>query len=298
MNWLVGALEGAKRTRNQFAASFRIAGSNRMVSAPFKLHRTACADSTPAIAVQNLTKTYGTHHAVDDIDFVVPRGATVGLLGGNGAGKTTTIAMILGLVVPTRGRATVFSHDMAHAPHKVLHRVNFVSPYVTMPARLTVRQNLSVFGRLYGVRRLKGRIAELAEEFNFSPLLDHPFGRLSAGQKTQVSLIKALLNEPQLLLLDEPTASLDPDSADRIRSRLEAYRSRRGASILLASHNMLEVERLCDFVVIMRGGRIVETGAPGELIRRYHCDCLQQVFLEIAWANAVERKVAVHGLGG
>ena len=240
------------------------------------------ADAVPALAVEHLTKDYKTGRAVDDISFRVAKGATVGLLGGNGAGKTTTISMVMGLVLPTRGRVTVLGHDMAHARHKVLHRMNFESPYVDMPARLTVRQNLKVFGRLYGVPDLRARVAELAEAFDLGEVLDRPSGRLSAGQKTRVSLAKALLNEPELLLLDEPTASLDPDTADWVRGRLEAYRRRRSASVLLASHNMPEVERLCDDVIVMKRGRIVDAGPPGDLLRRYGRTGLEEVFIDIA----------------
>jgi ABC-2 type transport system ATP-binding protein len=274
MNWLASTLRRAER--------FDSIAQRYTVWTPLKTENAKSVDAVPAVVVENLTKAYAVNRAVDDVSFTVPKGATVGLLGGNGAGKTTTIAMILGLVVPTAGRAAVFNHHMAYAPHKVLHRVNFVSPYVTMPARLTVRQNLSVFGKLYGVGNLKARIAELAEEFRFCHLLDQSSGRLSAGQKARVSLVKALLNEPELLVLDEPTASLDPDGADWVRRRLEAYRTQRGASILLASHNMREVERLCDFVVIMRAGRIIETGTPRDLTRRYHRVTLEGVFLDIA----------------
>jgi ABC-2 type transport system ATP-binding protein len=247
--------------------------------------QSACAEGVPAVAVEHLIKDYRTSRAVNGVSFTVRRRATVGLLGGNGAGKSTTIAMIMGLVLPSAGRVVVLGHDMARAPQKVLHRVNFMSPYLGMPARLTVRQNLTVFGRLYGVKRLAMRIAQLAEEFDLFDVLDRPAGRLSAGQKTRVALAKALLNEPELLLLDEPTASLDPDWADWMRSRLDAYRHTRGASILLASHNMAEVERLCDEVVILSRGRVAESGAPAELIRRYGCNGLDEVFIDIARAQ-------------
>ena len=202
------------------------------------------------------------------MNFIVPKGWTVGLLGGNGAGKTTTIAMIMGLVVPTVGRAMVLGHDMATERHKVLKRMNFESPYVALPARLTVRENLNVFGRLYGVPNVKARIEELIEEFELGDILDRVTGRLSAGQKTRVSVAKALINDPDVLVLDEPTASLDPDRAEWVRSRLQAYRQRSGATILLSSHNMLEVEQLCDFVVIMSRGRVVAMGTPRELVEQ------------------------------
>jgi ABC-2 type transport system ATP-binding protein len=236
----------------------------------------------PAIAVTDLTKRYRKITAVDGISFSVPRGSIVGLLGGNGAGKTTTIAMIMGLVLPTNGAATVLGANMARERHRVLHRLNFESPYVEMPKRLTVRQNLRVFGALYSVPDIKRRIAELARELDLEPLLDRPAGQLSAGQKTRVALAKALVNAPDVLLLDEPTASLDPDTADWVRSRLERYRSERYATILLASHNMPEVERLCDNVVMMKEGKIVDQGAPSELIARYGRQTMEDVFLDVA----------------
>ena len=236
----------------------------------------------PAIAVTDLTKRYRKITAVDDISFSVPRGSIVGLLGGNGAGKTTTIAMIMGLVLPTKGTAKVLGADMARERHRVLHRLNFESPYVEMPKRLTVRQNLRVFGALYSVPDIKRRIAELARELDLEPLLDRPAGQLSAGQKTRVALAKALVNAPDVLLLDEPTASLDPDTADWVRSRLERYRSERCATILLASHNMPEVERLCENVVMMKEGKIVDHGSPSELIARYGRQTMEDVFLDVA----------------
>ncbi|UYO41980.1 ABC transporter ATP-binding protein [Rhodopseudomonas sp. P1] len=239
-----------------------------------------------AIEVSNLVKTYKTTRAVDDISFRVPRGSITGLLGGNGAGKTTTIAMIMGLVLPTAGRIRVLGCAMPEQRADVLGRINFESPYVDMPSRLTVRQNLTVFGQLYAVPDLRGRIAELAADFDLTDFLDRASGKLSAGQKTRVALAKALINQPELLLLDEPTASLDPDTADWIRSHLESYRKRRGASILLASHNMLEVERLCDRVVIMKRGRIEDDDTPSAIMARYHRSTLEEVFLDVARGRA------------
>ncbi len=236
----------------------------------------------PAVTVSNLTKVYRRVIAVDGIDFTVPRGSIVGLLGGNGAGKSTTIAIIMGLVLPDRGTATVLGTDMARDRHRVLHRVNFESPYVEMPKRLTVRQNLRVFGVLYGVRDLRERIDLLAAELNLAEFLDRPAGQLSAGQKTRVALAKALINTPDVLLLDEPTASLDPDTADWVRSRLERYRVEHRAAVLLASHNMPEVERLCDDVLMMRAGKIVDRGSPAELIARYGRRTMEEVFLDVA----------------
>jgi len=249
-------------------------------------------EAAPAIALDYLCKRYGTHWAVDDVSFVVPRGWTFGLLGGNGAGKTTTIAMIMGLVVPTAGNVTVLGHDMVRERHKVLARMNFESPYVALPGRLTVRENLTVFGRLYGVANLKARIEELTETLDLGDVLDRRTGVLSAGQKTRVAMAKALINDPEVLLLDEPTASLDPDRADWVRECLITYQRRRGATILLSSHNMQEVERLCDFVVIMSGGRVVEMGGPQELIERNACADMDEVFIHLARRDADEAAVA------
>jgi ABC-2 type transport system ATP-binding protein len=235
-----------------------------------------------AIRVSALSKRYGETLAVDGIDFAVPAGATVGLLGGNGAGKTTTIALLLGLLVPTAGSIRVLGHDIARDRFAALARMNFASPYVALPQRLTVAENLRVYCHLYDVRGTEARIAELARELDFVPLLRRKAGQLSAGQKTRVALAKALLNRPDLLLLDEPTASLDPDTADFMRSRLESYRAESGCTLLLASHNMAEVERLCSFVLMMKQGRIVDRGTPGELLRRYGRGDLEAVFLDIA----------------
>jgi ABC-2 type transport system ATP-binding protein len=202
------------------------------------------------------------------------------------AGKTTTIAMMMGLVIPTSGEARVFGSDMATARHTVLHRMNFESPYTDIPMRLSVRENLEVFARLYGVVDWRERIGQLARELRLDELLDRPYGKLSAGQKTRVSLAKALLNAPELLLLDEPTASLDPDTADWVRTRLEAYRARRGATILLASHNMAEVERLSDRVIMLERGRVLADETPAALIRHFGRATLEEVFLDIARRRA------------
>jgi ABC-2 type transport system ATP-binding protein len=237
---------------------------------------------TAAIAVSRLVKQYKTVRAVDDISFAIARGSITGLLGGNGAGKTTTIAMIMALVLPTSGTVEVLGHPMPAESAEVLGRMNFESPYVDMPMRLTVRQNLTVFGRLYAVEHLKDRIAQLADDLDLKDFLDRPNGKLSAGQKTRVALAKALINAPELLLLDEPTASLDPDTADWVREHLETYRRTRGATILLASHNMLEVERLCDRVIILKRGRIQEDDSPAGIMARYSRDTLEQVFLDVA----------------
>ena len=240
------------------------------------------APTLTAIAVQSVSKAFGPVLAVDDISFSVAAGSTTALLGGNGAGKTTTLSMLLGLLVPSSGAITVLDEDMIHHRYRVLPRLNFSSPYVDLPHRLTVRQNLTVYGHLYGVPRLKARIADLADELELGPFLDRAAGKLSAGQKTRVALAKALLNQPELLLLDEPTASLDPDTADWVRGYFQAYRDRVGATIVLASHNMTEVERMCDHVLIMKQGRIVDQGSPSALIERFGRATMEEVFLDIA----------------
>jgi ABC-2 type transport system ATP-binding protein len=235
-----------------------------------------------AILATGLTKRYGGTLAVDAIDFGVPAGATLGLLGGNGAGKTTTIAMLLGLLIPTAGTIRILGHDMATDRFAALARMNFSSPYVALPHRLSVRENLRVYCHLYDVPASERRIAELAEELDLAALLDRKAGALSAGQKTRVALAKSLINKPSVLLLDEPTASLDPDTGDLVRTWLERYRAQSGCTILLASHNMAEVERLCDSVVMLKQGRIVDRGSPADLLTRYGRDDLEEVFLDIA----------------
>jgi ABC-2 type transport system ATP-binding protein len=241
-------------------------------------------DALPEVAIRadRLAKVYKTGTAVAGISFALARGSITGLLGGNGAGKTTTIAMLMGLVTPTSGSARVLGAEMPRERYRVLRRMNFESPYVEMPMRLTIRQNLKVFGMLYGVPNLKSRIDEIAQALELTDLLDRPTGKLSAGQKTRVSLAKGLINAPDLLLLDEPTASLDPDTADWVRGHLERYRAERGATMLIASHNMAEVERLCDRVIFMKQGRIEDDDTPARLLKRYGRDTLEQVFLDVA----------------
>src|SRR3954468_18655637 len=235
-----------------------------------------------AIDAAHLVKVYKTTRAVDDVSFRIARGSITGLLGGNGAGKTTTIAMIMGLLLPTEGRVQVLGHPMPEQSAEVLGRMNFESPYVDMPMRLTVRQNLSIFGRLYAVENLRARIEQLAADLDLGDFLDRTNGKLAAGQKTRVALAKALINQPELLLLDEPTASLDPDTADWVRQHLQTYRRTYGATILLASHNMLEVERLCDRVIIMKRGRIEDDDSPEAIMARYNRATLEEVFLDVA----------------
>jgi ABC-2 type transport system ATP-binding protein len=244
------------------------------------------------IAVDRLVKIYKTIPAVDDISFTLAPGSVTGLLGGNGAGKTTTIATIMGLTTPTSGRVTVLGAEMPKERYRVLHRMNFESPYVEVPMRLTVRQNLTVFGMLYGVDDLRERIAELGRELDLTDLMDRLTGRLSAGQKTRVSLAKALINSPDVLLLDEPTASLDPDTADWVRAHLQRYCHKHNATVLLASHNMLEVERLCQRVVIMKRGRIEDDDTPAKLLARYGRRTLEEVFLDVARGSSIESEAA------
>ena len=246
----------------------------------------------PAIEVERLVKIYKDAPAVDGVSFAIAPGSITGLLGGNGAGKTTTIAMIMGLLTPTSGSVTVLGAPMPDQRYRVLQRMNFESPYVEMPMRLTIRQNLKVFGMLYGVRNLAERIEELGEALDLTELLDRPTGKLSAGQKTRVSLAKSLINSPELLLLDEPTASLDPDTADWVRSHLERYCRERRATILLASHNMAEVERLCERVIIMKQGRIEDDDAPARLLSRYGRRTLEEVFLDVARGRDEVREAA------
>ena len=246
----------------------------------------------PVIIVENLVKRYGKTLAVGGISFAVERGTTAALLGGNGAGKTTTLAILLGLLLPSEGSVRVLGHDILRHRYRVLPRLNFSSPYDDLPHRLTVRQNLSVYARLYGIARPREVIARLANDLQITGFLDRPSGKLSSGQKTRVALAKSLLNEPELLLLDEPTASLDPDTGDWVRSYLEAYRARTGATMLLASHNMGEVERMCSQVMMMKAGQIVDRGSPDELIGRYGRTNLEEVFLHIASAPEFEREPA------
>jgi ABC-2 type transport system ATP-binding protein len=241
-----------------------------------------------AIEVAQLVKLYKTTRAVDGVSFRIARGSITGLLGGNGAGKTTTIAMIMGLVLPTSGHIQVLGCSTPEQSAEVLGRMNFESPYVDMPMRLTVRQNLTIFGRLYAVPNLRERIAKLAADLDLGDFLDRANGKLSAGQKTRVALAKALINQPELLLLDEPTASLDPDTADWIRRHLETYRKAHGATILLASHNMLEVERLCDRVIIMKRGRIEDDDTPDRIMARYNRTTMEEVFLDVARGRVKE----------
>jgi len=238
--------------------------------------------SQQAVSVRELSKEFGPVKAVNGLTFDLEAGGIVALLGGNGAGKTTTIAMLLGLLLPTSGTVRALGVDMTRDRHRALGRMNFSSPYVELPGRLTAEENLLVYARLYGVARAKRRVRELAETLELTPLLAQRTRTLSAGEKSRLALAKALVNEPQLLLLDEPTASLDPGTADWVRGYLEAYVRRTGATILLASHNMVEVERICCNVLMMKDGRLVDRGAPDALIARYGRRTMEEVFLDVA----------------
>ncbi|MDO8452663.1 MAG: ABC transporter ATP-binding protein [bacterium] len=235
----------------------------------------------PVIQVKNLTKKFGKFTAVDGITFSVYPGEIVGFLGPNGAGKTTTIQMLLDLVTPTSGTIRMFGLDMKKSREEILNRVNFSSAYVAMPSNLKVWENLSTFGRLYGVRDIKNKVKELAAFFEVSDMLSKMTGSLSSGQSTRVNLAKALINDPELLLLDEPTASLDPDVADKVRKLLLKIQKERGVTVLYTSHNMAEIEEICNRVVFINKGKITDSGTPNELIKKYGRKDMNEVFLAI-----------------
>ncbi len=236
----------------------------------------------PVIEVTGLTKRFGATTAVDDLSFAVPRGEILGLLGPNGAGKTTTLQLLLGLTTPTAGQARVFGLDVQRRRYDVLQRVNFSSAYISLPTNLTGWENLHVFARLYGLRRPRPRVLALAETFGIADLLDRVTGALSSGQLTRLNLCKAFLNDPEVLFLDEPTASLDPDIADVVRETLRAQQRQRGVTIVYTSHNMREVERLCDRVLFLSRGREVASGTPRDVMERARQQTLEDVFIRIA----------------
>ncbi len=236
---------------------------------------------TNSIEVINLSKNYKFKNAVTNINFKVGENEMVGLLGPNGCGKTTTIGMILGLLKPTSGEVLINGNNIETNKISLLHNMNFISPYVELPKKLTVKQNLIVYGKLYNVKNLNERIDFLANKLRLKDLLNKITGELSSGQKNRVSLSKALINDPSVLLLDEPTASLDPETGDFVRTFLENYKKEKKISILLASHNMDEVTRLCDSVLMMKDSKIVDRGTPEELITKYGRLNLEEVFLEI-----------------
>jgi ABC-2 type transport system ATP-binding protein len=233
------------------------------------------------IEVKKLNKIYDKTIAVKDLSFVINKGKIIGLLGPNGCGKTTTIAMILGLVKPTSGEVLIKGKNIEKERINLLEKMNFISPYVELPKKLTVEENLKVYAGLYGVKNVNEKISELVNELRLNKFLKKKTGELSSGQKNRISLAKALINDPEILMMDEPTASLDPDTGDFVRSFIEHYSSKTNVTILLASHNMNEVERLCDSVMMMKDGIIVDTGKSQELISRHGRKNLEEVFLKI-----------------
>ena len=234
-----------------------------------------------SIEVINLSKRYKSKEAVSNINFKINENEIVGLLGPNGCGKTTTIGMILGLLKPTSGQVLINGMNIENNKISLLHKMNFISPYIELPKKLTVRQNLVVYGKLYNVSNLNEQIDYLSNKLRLNKLLDNITGELSSGQKNRVSLAKALINDPTVLLLDEPTASLDPETGDFVRTFLENYKKEKKISVLLASHNMDEVKRLCDSVLMMKDGIIVDSGTPDHLITKHGRKNLEEVFLEL-----------------
>jgi len=237
--------------------------------------------SDVVIEINNLTKQFKNALAVKNISFKMNKGKIIGLLGPNGCGKTTTIGMMLGLIKPTSGTVVINHKNIENNRTSLLEKMNFISPYIELPKKLTVEENLKVYGRLYGVKNLEGKISEIMEKLNLTEFKKRKTGELSSGQKNRVSLAKALVNDPEILLLDEPTASLDPDVGDNIRTFIEDFASKKGATILLASHNMNEVERLCHEVMMMKDGKIIDKGKSSDLINKHGRKNLEEVFLKI-----------------
>jgi len=234
-----------------------------------------------SLEIINLSKTYGSKEAVQNISFEVNQNEIIGILGPNGCGKTTTIGMILGLLRPTKGKVLINGIEIEKNRVNLLNKLNFISPYIELPKKLTVKQNLEVYGRLYDVKELKNKINYLCEKLRLNEFINKVTGELSSGQKNRVSLAKSIINDPSVLLLDEPTASLDPETGDFVRSFLEEYQKEKKTSILLASHNMSEVERLCSSVLMMNKGSIIDKGTPKELIKKHGRKNMEEVFLKI-----------------
>ena len=236
-----------------------------------------------SIEIKNLNKRYNNIEAVKNINFTINKGSIVGLLGPNGCGKTTTIGMMLGLIKPSSGTVFINGQNIESEKNrtKILEKMNFISPYVELPKKLTVEENLKVYGKMYGAKNLKDKISDLMKQLNLSEFKTRKTGEISSGQKNRVSLAKALINDPEILLLDEPTASLDPDVGDYIRTYIESYASKKRATILLASHNMNEVERLCNEVMMMKNGEIIDKGTCNDLIKKHGRKNLEETFLKI-----------------
>ncbi len=236
-----------------------------------------------SIEINNLNKQYNNIHAVKNINFKITKGSIVGLLGPNGCGKTTTIGMMLGLIKPSSGSVFINGQNIENENNrtKILEKMNFISPYVELPKKLTIEENLKVYGRMYGVKNLTDKISDLMKQLNLTQFEKRKTGELSSGQKNRVSLAKALINSPEILLLDEPTASLDPDVGDYIRTYIEDFASKKGTTILLASHNMNEVERLCNEVMMMKNGKIIDQGTCNSLIKKHGRKNLEETFLKI-----------------
>jgi len=237
--------------------------------------------TTAVIEVKNINKQYGNTEAVKNLNFKINKGSIVGLLGPNGCGKSTTIGMMLGLIKPTSGEIIINNKNIESNRTNILQKMNFISPYIELPKKLTIEENLKVYGRMYGVKNLKDKIFQLMEKLNLSEFKKRKTGELSSGQKNRVSLAKALINEPEILLLDEPTASLDPDVGDYVRSIIEDFSSDNTKTILIASHNMNEVERLCDEVMMMKDGEVIDKGKSLDLVTKHGRKNLEEVFLKI-----------------
>ena len=233
------------------------------------------------LEIINLEKTYKDKKAVNNISFKVNQNEIIGILGPNGCGKTTTIGMILGLLKPSKGKILINGIEIEKRRVELLDKLNFISPYIELPKKLTVQQNLIVYGKLYDVKKLNEKIDYLSDKLKLSEMLNKITGELSSGQKNRVSLAKSIINDPKVLLLDEPTASLDPETGDYVRSFLEEYQKEKKASIVLASHNMSEVERLCSSVLMMNNGSIIDYGSPKELIKKHGRENMEEVFLKL-----------------
>ena len=235
------------------------------------------------IQIKNLSKKYKDTLAVNNINFSIEKNKTLGLLGPNGCGKTTSIGMMLGLIKPTSGEILIDNKNIeTFKRDEILSRINFASPYIELPKKLTVRQNLEVYGRLYGIKDLKSRINEISEDLDIKSFFNRKTGELSSGQKNRVSLAKSLINKPEILFLDEPTASLDPDIGDFVRTYIQRYRAKNQVTVLLASHNMSEVERLCDSIIMMKNGEIIDRGTCEEIIKKHGRNNLEETFLKLA----------------